>query len=136
MKTRKIQTTSRRGFSTMVVIASMVLLSGAAMSMGTLLKHEIVRTRDARSQMQLRQILFAAVPAARQELATNGNRPRDVHVTLPVENATLTLHIAPAGQGSEVTAAATFKDSKAGESLTFSPNFDLTGTVLTQTHGQ
>jgi hypothetical protein len=114
----------------------MVLMSGAVMGMGTVLRHEMSRTLDARSQMQLRQILFAAAPAARAELATNGSKARDVQVALPLEDAALTLHIAPAAQGSEVTANATFRKARAAETLTFSQNFDLTGTTLTQTHGQ
>ncbi len=136
LRRKTLRRAARRGFTTLVVIMSMMVLAGAIAGMSNLFAHEIARTRAVRAQIQLRQLLFAAAPAARQELASNGTTMRDVAVALPLEQATLLLHIAPATGGSQVNVTAAFKDFKSAEVLTFSPNFDLTSCTLTQTHGE
>lgn len=126
----------RRGFSTMMVILTMFAISGAVVGMATLFARDVTRTRQARAQIQLRQLLIASIPAARQELATNGTRERDVPVTVPLEGAALVIHVAPAASGVEVKVSANYGAFKAAQTLTFSANYDLTSATLTQTRGQ
>ena len=123
-----------RGFSTILVISSMVFLSMAVMAMTALFAHEARRTQTALAQAQLRQLLLAAVPAAQEQLIKGrlpAANPVDVSVPVPVEGASLTLHFANSG----VTVEARLRAFKASQTLIFD-NGKLTSATLTQTAGQ
>lgn len=116
--------TAPRAFCTLLVIASMVFLGMAVMSITTLFAHEARRTHSALAQTQLRQLLSAAIPAAQAEmLARPGTHDADVPV--PVAGATLHLHI----DGQSVTVQAAYRGLKAAQTLTFAAG-KLTGATL------
>jgi Tfp pilus assembly protein PilV len=108
----------------------MLFLGIAIMGMTTLFAHEVRRTRTALAEAQLRQLLLAAVPAAQEQLRAN-TATRDVPLTVPIEEATVNLHIA----NSTVTVEAHLRGFKATQTLQFD-NGKLISATLTQTAGQ
>lgn len=126
-----------RGFSTMLVILFMLFLSVVIMALGTLFSHQAHRTRALQAETQLRQLLLAAVPAAKEELKQHGTVSRDAEVTVPVDGARLVLHIAPVNIGeTRVLAAAGLSDFKASQTLFFSNGGELQSATLMQTAGE
>ena len=117
------------GFSTIAILLSMVFIAMAVAAMTTLFAHEAQRTKGAIAQAQLRQLLLAAVPAAQAEIKTPGSR--DVVLEVPVEGATVTLHV----QGQTVRVAAAYRGFAAVQTLVFE-NGKLASATLDQTGGQ
>ena len=83
---------SRRGTALMAAILMLVFVIAAITAMTTLFIHEAKRTHIAVAGAQLRQLLLAAEPAAREELARNP-ASHDLTLPTPLTNATLTLQI-------------------------------------------
>ncbi len=81
-----------RGTALMAAILMLVFVGAAITAMTTLFIHEAKRTHIAVAGAQLRQLLLAADPAAREELARNAT-PHEVKLPTPLANATLTLQI-------------------------------------------
>ncbi len=120
---------SRRGFTAVAVMFATIFIGLAVMAMTVLFGHEAHRTQNALAQTQLRQLLLAAVPAAQSQIQTPGTR--DVPLAVPVEGATVTLHVV----GRTVHVIAAYHGSKAAQTLVFE-NGKLASATLDQTGGQ
>ncbi|MGN6368823.1 MAG: hypothetical protein ACTHN5_11225 [Phycisphaerae bacterium] len=92
IQNRKLKAGNNRGTALMAAILMMVFIAAAVTAMTTVFTHEAKRTRLSIADAQLRQLLLAADPAAREELARNSS-PHDLTLPIPVPDATLTLHI-------------------------------------------
>jgi hypothetical protein len=110
-------------------VFSTIFIGMAVMAVSALFAHEAQRTRTALAQTQLRQLLLAAVPAAQSEIQTPGTR--DVPLAVPVEGATVVLHV----NGRAVKVVATYHGSQAAQSLVFE-NGKLASATLDQAGGQ
>jgi len=121
---------ARRGYSIILVLTTMIFVSMAIMGMTTLFGHEVRRTRGALAEAQLRQLMVAAVPAAQEQLRAGGS-VRDVPMSVPVEGASVVLHIS----GTTVNVDARLRDFKASQTLEFD-NGKLVSASLTRTAGQ
>ena len=121
---------SPRGFMTMFVLSTFIFLAAAVVTMTAVFTHESNRTRTALAQTQLRQLLLAAVPEAQAQLRANP-APRDVPLAMPVEGASVVLHIS----GDTVVVEARLRAFKAAQTLQFE-NGKLASSSLTQTFGQ
>jgi hypothetical protein len=134
------QTSVPRGFTTVVVVLHLVLVAATLTGIATLFAHEASRTQMAVAQTQLRQLLLASVPVAQAELKSNGIAPRDIRTPIPVEGATLTLHILPpdtaASANVRVRIEASFRHAKAAQVVTFAGEGKLVGAELEVTQGQ
>src|SRR5205085_2051422 len=105
-------------------------------AMTSLFAAEAARTRDARQQTQLRQLLLAALPIAREEIAARGNLPRDVQCPVPLAGASLTLHIEPAATGTHIFVEARIVKTAARQTLDFSTSGELTAVSLPNAENQ
>ncbi|HEY4329237.1 MAG TPA: hypothetical protein VGN88_05840 [Phycisphaerae bacterium] len=127
-----------RAMATILVISSMIFLAAAIAGMTALAAHEARRTRAAQAQTQLRQILLASVPLAKQELSANADA-HDQSVALPIEGATLMLQISASNSGKQVLVSAAYHGYKASQTLLFNQQgsqWQLTHSALNQTGGQ
>ena len=106
-----------RGTAFIAVIIMMVLIAAAIAAMGALFATEAKRTQSAIAGAQLRQLLLAADPAAREELARN---PTPHELTLPTPIGSLKLHIESASSNSAtIRTTAHLADSTAISTTTY-----------------
>ena len=108
----------KRGLALMAVIMMMVLVGAAIVAMGVLFTGEVKRTRSALAGAQLRQMLLAAEPAAREELA-RGIAERDVTVSMPVNGGTMSMHVSGSGEKAVVRAQARIGQMAAVSVMTY-----------------
>jgi hypothetical protein len=90
IENRKSKIENNRGTAFMAVIIMMVLIAAAIAAMGSLFAAEAKRTKNTIAGAQLRQLLLAADPAAREELARNAT-PHELSLPTPI--GSLKLHI-------------------------------------------
>jgi len=120
MRSPKLQNqNAKRGTALIAVIIMMTFVAAAVVAMGVLFTTETKRTRTTVEAAQLRQMLLAAEPAARAELA-RGTADRDVPLAIPINGGTLNMHFSDAGNGKAlVRATAHIGDAVAVSAMTY-----------------
>jgi hypothetical protein len=123
---RRIFTHHRRGTAFMAAVLLMIVVASIVTLLAIVFAAQARRTRSAVAGAQLRQLLLAADPIARADLAANGTAARTLTPPIPVEGATLTIVIQPPADGASTTVdvTATLRQMTGRQILHYAPGKD------------
>lgn len=111
----------RRGFATLVAVATLPLVALAALALTTLSSNDARRTTHARQDAQLRQFLLAGGSALLDRAGTWERPPGpfefDVSIPKAMEGSTVHVTVKPDGEAVVARVDARFEDRSAAQQV-------------------